>query len=84
MNNYKYLIVFIKKIESMTANSIFCLLVWWRHQYWRHPIKLKRCLHYRGTIVQKRLAIGWGVKILDQKNRGDSTTPPPASLRVKN
>ena len=33
--------------------------------------------------MQKHLAIGRGVKILDLKNRGEgSTTPPPASLRV--
>ena len=28
-------------------------------------ISVKRCLHYRGTVVQKRLAIGQGVKILE-------------------
>ena len=34
--------------------------------------------------MQKRLAIGRGVKILDQKNRGGgSTNPHPAILRVK-
>ena len=33
--------------------------------------------------MQKRVAIGRGVKILDQKYRGGSTNPPPASLRVK-
>ena len=34
--------------------------------------------------MQKCLAIGRGVEILDQKNRaGRSTNPPPASLRVK-
>ena len=37
--------------------------------------------------MQKRLAIGRGVKILDQKNQGmfnDPPPPPPASLGVKN
>ena len=34
--------------------------------------------------MQKHLAIGRGVKILDRKNRGGvQRTPPPASLRVK-
>ena len=28
MNNYKYLIIFVQKIESLTANSIFHQLVW--------------------------------------------------------
>ena len=32
MNNYKYLIIFVQIIESLTANSIFHQLVWWRHQ----------------------------------------------------
>ena len=32
--------------------------------------------------MQKRLAIGQGVKILDQKNRGGFNEPLPASLRV--
>ena len=85
MNNYKYLIFFVQKTKSLTANSIFHQLVWWRHQCWRHPISVKRCLHYRGTVVQKRLAIGRGEKILDQKNRGwvQRNPLPPASLRVK-
>ena len=83
MNNYKYLIIFVQKIESLTANSIFHQLVWWRHQWWRHPISVKRCLHYRGTVGQKHLAIGRGVKILDQKYRGGGVNEhPPASLRV--
>ena len=29
MNNYKYLIIFVQKIESLTANSIFHQLVWY-------------------------------------------------------
>ena len=33
--------------------------------------------------MQKHLAIGRGVKILDQKNRGGVQRTPPASLRVK-
>ena len=34
--------------------------------------------------MQKHLAIGQGIKILDQKTRGGgSSTNPPASLRVK-
>ena len=33
--------------------------------------------------MQKHLAIGRGVKILDQKSRGDVQRTPPASLRVK-
>ena len=35
--------------------------------------------------MQKHLAIGRGMKILDQKNRegGGFNEPPPASLRVK-
>ena len=33
--------------------------------------------------MQKHLAIGRGVKILDQKNQGFNDPPPPASLRVK-
>ena len=50
-----------------------------------HPISVKRCLHYRETVVQKHLAIGRGVKILDQKNRGRlNEPPPPAGLRVNN
>ena len=64
------LVIFIQKIESLTANSIFNQLVWWRHQCWRHSISVKRCLHYRGTVVQKRLTIGRGVKILYQKKPG--------------
>ena len=33
--------------------------------------------------MQKHFAIGRGVKILDQKNRGGGVNePPPASLRV--
>ena len=59
MNNYKYLIIFVQKIESLTANSIFHQLVWF------HSITVKVCLHYRGTVVQKHLAIYRGVKILD-------------------
>ena len=82
MNNYKYLIIFVQKIESLTANSIFHQLVWWCHQWWHHSISVKRCLHYRGTVVQKHLAIGRGVKILDQKNWGGVQRTPPASLRV--
>ena len=79
MNNYMYLIVFVQNIESLTANSIFRRLVWWRHS-----ISVKRCLHYRVTIVQKHLAIGRGVKILDQKTEGGGvSTNPSASLRVK-
>ena len=34
--------------------------------------------------MQKRLAIGPGVKILDLKNRGGVQRTPPASLRVDN
>ena len=33
--------------------------------------------------MQKHLAIGQGIKILDQKNRGGCSTNPPASLRLK-
>ena len=33
--------------------------------------------------MQKHLAIGRGVKILDQKNRGGVQRAPPASLRIK-
>ena len=80
MNNYKYLIIFVQKIESLTANSIFYQLVWWRHS-----ISVKRCLHYRGTVVQKHLQIGRGVEILDQKNRGGGgggqRTPPPCQFK---
>ena len=60
MNNYKYLIIFVQKIESLTANSIFRQLV-----RLRHSNSVKICLQYRGTAVQKHLAIGRGVKILD-------------------
>ena len=80
MNNYKYLIIFVQKIESFTPNSIFRQLAWWRHQWWRRSISVRRCLHYREMSVQKDLAIGPGVKILDYKNReggpGGSTNPP--------
>ena len=47
-----------------------------------HLISAKRCLHYRGTVVQKHLAIGQGVKILGQKNRGGvQRTPPPCQFK---
>ena len=34
--------------------------------------------------MQKRMVVGRGVKVLDQKNEGGGSTlnPPPASLRV--
>ena len=64
MNNYEVLIMFIPKIESLKINSVICV---------------KRCVHYRGPVVQKRLVIGQGVKIEDYKNRGGggSTNPLP-------
>ena len=33
--------------------------------------------------MQKRLAIGQGVKILDQKNRGGFNEPPPPPCQFK-
>ena len=59
--------MFIPKIESLKINSVICV---------------KRCVHYRGPVVQKRLVIGQGVKIEDYKNRGGGVNEPPASLRV--
>ena len=45
-------------------------------------ISVKRCFHYRGTVAQKCLAVGQGVKMLGQKNEGGEGNEP-ASLRVK-
>ena len=83
MNNYKYLIFFFQKIESLTANSNFHQLVWWRHRCLRHSTSVKTCLHYRENAVQNRFAIGRGVKILDPQNRGGVQWPPPP-CQVKN
>ena len=69
MKNWVF-IIFLQKLESLTANSICHQLVWRHHQCWRHLISVKRTSHYQGTVVQKRLAIGQEVKTLDQKSRG--------------
>ena len=44
-------------------------------------LNFKRCLHYRGTVVQKHLTIGRGVKILDQKNREAGFNEPPCQFK---
>ena len=77
MNSYECLIIFMQKIESMTANYYF-------HKFYDvinadvAYLVSKECVYNRGTVLQKHFTTSQVENIFGQKiEGGGSPTPPP-------